>query len=336
MLEDNYRPWGTLDWVIDRLSSGRKWSFLSCLSYEERSLAALEILVNGKCLNSVDFLNIKDPHSRFTKRIDELTAIHQKKFLKLSNSLGKLTQADLFSTDEDIVKYIDHIISSSGGNIILDISSFPKRFFFPFVKRILQGKVNNFIVTYTCPSSYSQQELAEKPGPWEKLPLFGPIQYPDPALKLIIVGIGYLALGLPDVIKSNFNDIDVEMLFPFPPGPPSYQRNWSVVLKLEKEISVNSGENRKEPIRVSAKDVSETFNHIEALTNGGQRNTLFAPFGPKPISLAMCLHAYKTGAPVFYTQPSVYNPDYSHGISLCNGKYETYAYCIKLNNKQYY
>jgi len=76
-------------------------------------------------------------------------------------------------------------------------------------------------------------------------------------------------------------------------------------------------------LRVHALDTSDAFDRICDITDNGKYTSVLAPYGPKPISLAIALFAIETGAPVYYTQPNYYSPDYSTGIK------ETYAYWIK-------
>ena len=67
-------------------------------------------------------------------------------------------------------------------------------------------------------------------------------------------------------------------------------------------------------------------------------NQVFAPYGTKSMSLAMCLYAcsHPENTDVCYTQPKSYNPQYSTGISMVNGVPDTFAYCIRLDGKDFY
>ncbi|MNE96388.1 hypothetical protein D3C80_1945870 [compost metagenome] len=88
-------------------------------------------------------------------------------------------------------------------------------------------------------------------------------------------------------------------------------------------------------------NVPEVFDAIGALTDFGERFAILAPFGPKPISLAMALYASRvyTGqehCSVNYTQPTVYNPDYSSGVKLQRGLPLINSYAIRLNGQNLY
>ena len=53
----------------------------------------------------------------------------------------------------------------------------------------------------------------------------------------------------------------------------------------------------------------------------------------KPMSVAMCIFAALTDSQVFYTQPTVYHPDYSFDIASRDGHPEIYTYCIRLEGR---
>ena len=82
--------------------------------------------------------------------------------------------------------------------------------------------------------------------------------------------------------------------------------------------------------RVHALDTSEAFDRICDITNHGRHDSILAPYGPKPISLAIALFAIQNGSPVYYTQPNYYSPEYSSGIK------ETYGYWIKKDGTNLY
>jgi hypothetical protein len=153
---------------------------------------------------------------------------------------------------------------------------------------------------------------------------------PDPASGLTIVGLGYETLGLTPIVKGK----ECYLLFPYPSLPPGIRRNWDMVRELE-TLSDHA------PIRVPIYDVPSVFDVLQKLTNSGQKYAALAPYGPKTVSLAMCLFAiaYRDSAArpsAFYTQPQVYDPSYSIGVAMDNGIPRVRAYCIKLNGKVLY
>ena len=97
----------------------------------------------------------------------------------------------------------------------------------------------------------------------------------------------------------------VKIFLPFPGHSQSIKRNWQFVQTIQEALP----EGMKPILKVvHARDVSESFDHIVADTDHGVREALLAPFGPKPISLAMCLYACKnTNSRVYYTQPRIFS-----------------------------
>jgi len=318
IFRDTFCPWGEINWILDKLPKAQ-WDLLACLSTEERCLATFKELQNRASISSALFYEIVDP-------VD--TTEHQR--LRLANRVS-INNSGITSNFEthllleplsNIVESIHALIEKSSDNIIIDISSFPKRFFFPIVKFILRlSKPKNIIITYSAPEKYTNENLSENPQSWFNIPSF---KAEDDDVDVAIVGVGFMPLGLPDFLNNdNHPNLKVSLLLPFPPGPPAYQRTWNFV----KEISENRTIDPQALIRLDAVGVPEIFERICAITNYGSKKVLFAPYGPKPISLAMCLYACQTDSSVYYTQPTSYHPVYCEGVS------QTFAYCIRLENR---
>ncbi|MFP3675336.1 hypothetical protein SB724_21205, partial [Bacillus sp. SIMBA_031] len=77
------------------------------------------------------------------------------------------------------------------------------------------------------------------------------------------------------------------------------------------------------------------------LTHRGRLKAWLAAFGTKPVSLAMALFGIYYNAPVYYTQPTLYRPDYSTGVatfvtSKGEQKPSCFAYPIRLNFRDLY
>jgi hypothetical protein len=160
--------------------------------------------------------------------------------------------------------------------------------------------------------------------------MFAP-SFPEPEGEVQIVGIGFEPLGLPEFLKGQA----FELLMPIPWVSRGIQRTWDFVRQLEPYV-------RREPKRVHVDNVPEIFDHILTLTNRGQRYAVFSPYGPKPMSLAMCLYAVSEYSAahrpaVYYSQPTVYNPDCSLGVKRTpGGEPVTYAYCLRLDGVDLY
>jgi hypothetical protein len=326
-----FRPWGLLPWVLGKLPK-TKWSMLACLSCSERCLASFEYLSYKRFVGKLLFWVINDPQSNFSRISATKIAARRRDFLRLGGLNKYIQDHDLFERTEYLVEGAQDFIKSSGPNVVLDVTSFPKRFFLPILRLLLEAKtIENLLVTYTIPQKYSRDALAENPEPWRHIPLFAP-RFPEEKVKVLIVGLGFETLGLPDLLEHDYHDVNVRLFFPFPPGPPNFQRTWEFVRRLEIGLASKS----LEPIRVPALDISDAFDHILSVTDAGKMYSCLAPYGPKPLSVAMCLYAAQSDNPIYYTQPRIYNPDYCSGIKQIHGHHATYGYCIRLQGKSLY
>lgn len=319
----NFKPWGKLEWLLSKINN-YQYSFYGCLSTEDRSLEAFKIILNSNLFNH-KFLEVIDPEPWDT-------IIHQENRKKIKEELQKqfsnviIESYDLLCPIDNVQRSISSFIANSNGNILLDISSFPKRFFFPIIKVLLRSsKVNTLIITYTTPNQYSSRDLSENPLDWSHIPMFDSDD-PDIKFDLALVGLGFMPLGLSNLFKDKFSNLDVKLMFPFPPGPPSYQRTWNFIEEMQQFPKVNY----QEMIRVNGLNMPDTFDLICSLTRSKNRSILLAPYGPKTMSLAMCLYACLSNSPVYYTQPTSYDSKYSEGVSDC------YGYCIKLNGRSFF
>jgi hypothetical protein len=322
-----------MSWVLDRLSV-KKWSLLGCLATEERCLGTWEILRGRAADRSSWFIEIDDPESRFTEQSRIAKNAREIDIASIGMPSEGIEHVALLARDSEIVSLIQHFIDIGSPSIILDMSCFPKRFFFPFVKRLLASTtVSDLLVAYTVPLEYHPGNLAEDHEPLAYLPLFGADRFPEPPVDVAFVGVGFTPLGISQLLEPYSQSVPVKLLFPFPPGPPSFERNWKFIGELRKNLPPASV---RAPIRVSAYDVPDTFSRIYSESEAGHKYAVFAPYGPKPTSLAMCLAAVSFNSPVLYTQPRAYNPAYSSGVKRSGGGAVSYAYCIRLGGIDYY
>lgn len=327
---NNYRPWGQVDWLLEH-SHIESFSFIGCLATEPRCVEAVSIL-EKKFGNSADyhFAIINDP----IHQNQELTA---KKISLSRNAIEddlsvnvKYEEFELLGPPLDVSDYIEEI-AENAESIVLDISCMPKRFFFTAVKSILESNVKNFLVVYTKPSQYcTSGVLSGDPETLEALPFFNGSQSTDEVTDLLL-GIGHSELGLVGALERRAPKLNLHVLFPFPPGPPSIEKNWRFMHAIQELDFANKS---IDPIRVSASSVSDAFDHMMNFTNDGEKPSLIAPYGPKPMSLAMCLFAIFSDSEVVYTQPQSYNPNYSDGVLKTDGgKSSSYAYWIAIDGK---
>lgn len=305
---------------------------------EERSHSTYTTLRTlGTIANSLVF-RIEDEPSRFFQEVERRTDLNESIFLRSGLSPESIFRRRLVEPFSAYSTAIESYLSAdSGRNILVDISSMPKRLFFFLIKRLLTSTFENVIVTYAEPERYSEEPLAENPQLWAALPGFaGPRRVPTD--RSLIIALGYEPLGLPDLVLSGeFASARVALLFPFPSSPERVAKNW----KFARDLFPNIDRSAVQIKRVDGINVPEVFDAIGGLTDFGDRFAMLAPFGPKPISLAMALYASKTHSAaehcsVSYTQPTVYNPDYSSGVKMQAGTPLINAYAIRIGGVNLY
>ncbi|NOS99821.1 MAG: hypothetical protein HOP29_04260 [Phycisphaerales bacterium] len=328
----HYRPWGLLDWVLPRCPVAGRWTLLGCLSTGERSLAVWRVLRNLNCLGSLKLLRIANKPSRHDAAVRRNEEDRLREFRQAGGSEGDIEGHNLLEPVSRIVEVIDAFLPSAGSNLVLDVTALPKRFFFPLLRLLIKrtSEVENLIVTYTSPARRTAEKLAENPDQWAHLPLFSgrPREKPD----MMVISVGFEALGLQDHIHGEAG-LPIKLLLPFPAPPEAYRRSLELARRLQR--------NRADVFTTywtDAKEVGDAFDRIVSLTTttGGRKRVILAPFGPKPISVAMCIFATLTESQVFYTQPSVYHPEYSRGVGQVGDLPAVWAYCLRLSGREYY
>jgi hypothetical protein len=318
-----FRPWGVLDWALG-LTSPRQWEFLGCLGAEERSTACLLALARRGVLKGHKLLRVDDPKGEYA----DITAKYLVKREAECSKAGLQPQIAPKNLLSPIVTLDDVCAEITAPSVVLDITSLPKRFFFYLLKHLFQcAKVKDLVVTYTLPERYPSAPLTEDHEPWDALPSF---RQPDPdkeklAHRRLIVNVGFMPDGLVSHLEGRAEERRIDLIVPFPAPVPAIRRAWQSVWALASTSHEASFTER----RVGAQDLSEAFDVIISLLPADTNLVSFAPFGPKPISAAMCLYSILTGSPVYYAQPKVYRPDYSLGIAKSRGEDQILAYWIK-------
>lgn len=326
MSNSSFRPWGQHSWLLPRLPD-LEWSFLGAGSTEDRSCTAWNCIHSSLTIRRKQIIRVIDPLSRYTPVAEKLSDLVRQHFLTKGFTHSEIVDLPLFVRIDTLIQTIEAFKRSSTENIILDISAFPKRFFFPILRLLFErSHFKNILITYTVPGRYASNTLSEDPEPWRHIPLFAP-PYPEKEVRLLFVSVGFEPLALPDLLEADYHGVTIKLLFPFPPGPPAFQRTWEFVRTIEDNLALTA----RDPIRVDARDVSAAFDHIAAATDNGREYAAFGPYGPKTISLAICIYAILAQCPVYYTQPRVYNPYYSSGFAILDGEPETYCYTIRLD-----
>ena len=361
------RPFGPLSWILDKLPAAGPWSIIGALSAEDRCLTAtretlrLSPGTTGKLLSITPRLpNSKSPTRPVNAHANAWEQMRRLNLQRVEGELGAqvgIVDAGPFlqQADSKVNEMAIELAEQSPSDVILDVSTMPKRYFFPLLTRLCESNhVRNLIVTNTAPLRYGDV-LAGDADNWMLLPLYegDPInESPDVTL---IVGVGYHPLNIQEILEENKSRrVEIKLLFPFPSIHPGFIHNWKFVEHINKHRPRSAGSNDASDIdiiRVPVGDVSLTFDRLLQQTQDGYMSSLIlAPYGPKPMSLAMCLLGVArrakginpdTDAPnlptkIGYTQPSWYHPDYSSGFRTTDGMPDVTAFCVRLNGRDLY
>lgn len=304
-----------------------------------RCLSMVRNQVNTFDLAHAAFLEIIDEESDFFDQTTMLREANRASFeAEVVEDLRELHTYGLLEPLRRLQKLVAQWVEGAHRkNIILDVTCLPERFFFPILRWLLDsGEVENLIVTCMSPARYTEEDLAYNPQDWANIHTFsGPLDEPPPKVERVIVGAGFLPFGLPDLLKkdSEYGKIEVSVLFPFPATPASVRRSWEFVRKIELDISLKDD---RQLVRINATDLSGCFDRINGITRDGSVPTVFAPYGPKAHSVAMCLKAIQMDAEVLYTQPTFYHPEYTTGVTFDDGVPAGYAYAVRINGRDLY
>lgn len=308
---------------------------MGCLGFEDRFITAVDQAKSSFTLNDIFFLKVTDEDSVHSICIEEIYEEHTNQLNDALDNNFRIKELALLESPRLLKDEVKRFLDVSCPNILLDISCFPKRFFFPILKLMLNSdQVQNLVVCYTLPQSYSKIGLAEDTLPWSHIPMFKQTEIKVSKKEKAIVGVGFMPYELPSLLKDDYPKAEINFVFPFPPGPPNYQRSWEFVRSIEKNYTVREGDSRI--IRVDIKDVSRCYDHLLTISDTGNHSCVIAPYGPKTHSLAMALFASNFDCDVVYTQPRYYNPRYTTGVKYINGDPETYLYLIKSEGKNLY
>jgi len=324
-----YRPWGPVDWALS-LSSQKQWHFVGVIGTEMRSLTSWEYMKGLGCVGSEQFVEIQDVDS--DKFRDRTRIALEERRVQFTRNGGVITSVEKMDLMAELFRINGFArLAEASASVVLDISSFPKRFFFPML-RMLAGSSNvkNLLLTYTSPAGYApdNEPLYEDIEPWRVLPGFGGTGTTGAQW---VVSVGFLVESLRMYVGGDPN-VKMKLLIPFPAPLSALRRTWESVANLERDHI----DGRFEKFRVETLDMSAAFDRIRQLAGEPEKPLAFAPFGPKPTSAAMCLYAMQKDSSVHYPQPTVYHPEYSHGIRGNNAATAVNAYWIKHEGENLY
>lgn len=333
-----YRPWGELGWALG-LSNPKKWHFLGCLGTEERSVASLLNFHSNNLLAGVDLVRIRDTSP--VDLVGEEAAISAR--VQTCGTMGLRPELHELTLESPLNRgtWSSGFEFTGKANVCIDISSLPKRFFFPAVRAALRsGEVRNLLVLYAKPKSYPPlaHEISGNPNQWAAMDTFGPL---DPDIqgdidKHLVINTGFVVGGLAEHLRNRSSPPRRSILIPFPADHwSSVRRSWESARLIEDSLQIPKEEGAKKAPeiyhRVGALDSSTAFDVLLGLTRGGAKPAALAPLGPKPISLAFCLLASQSEMhPVYYAQPRAYAVNYSVGYE------KTYAYWVKHDGENFY
>ena len=317
-----YRPWGSIDWVLS-LSNQKQWHFVGAIGTEERSLCSWGQMRRSGTVASELFAEIHDVDSdKYRDRNLIAFSARRAEFVRCGGSLSSIRSIELMAEWFRVLEF-SREVEAKGASVVLDITSLPKRFFFPILRTLVtSANVQNLLVTYTSPANYAlDAPLYEDIEPWKTIVGFGGSRSnPD----LWIVSVGFLVESLKQYVGSN-SHAKMKLLIPFPAPLAALRRTWQSVASLEQGLS----DDRFEKYRVDTLDMSAAFDRISSLAGNPPKPLAFAPFGPKPTSAAMCLYAIQGDSSVHYPQPTIYHPEYSKGVRNNDPASAVSAYWIK-------
>ena len=340
MINGKLRPWGKPGWLLGMPTlQNKEWMLIGSVATQDRCLGMLRHRGTSYRLGHAAFLEIIDEDSQFTARTTRRRG---------ANRLLWETEAPVASRELhsfalfDPIKKLKNLVDTwtnhrYAENIILDTSTLPERFLFPMIRWLLESpNVRNLVFTYMLPERYTHEDLAYNAREAAHLPTFlNDSTTAEGHIKHVIVGVGFMSFSLPEWLKKTYLNpkVKVSLLFPFPSKPANVKKGWEFVRRVEHNVNLADD---RQIARVDAHDLSACYDRIRSITSNGKSPAVFAPFGPKAHSVAMCLQAINMGAEVFYTHPSYYHPDYSTGLRLEDGLPYGYAYAARLNGNDLY
>jgi hypothetical protein len=332
-----YRPWGHIDWLTGRLGTER-WSLLACAGTEERSTAFACYLGRAR-VDHARIVMIRDPEPLDAGAVNALLAQRKTELRDAAFGEDEVRDVGLLEDLDEIRSHLATLTDSGARRLIIDLTSLPKRWFFPLLQAALRDeRLDDVIATYTSAGHYAEV-LSENIGPLRPLPGFfaddGRTDHDS-----MIVGIGFEPSPLLPLLHAH-RPRKIRLIFPFPPGAPGHRRNWMFVRQIE---ALTKSEDIDPPDRVHIHmyDCPQVFDALAEMTQNGEETSALAPYGPKTVSLAMCLFSLaaaasgRTRVPVFYAQPMRYALNYSTGVGRREGIPDVTGYCLRIRGRDLY
>jgi len=314
---------------------------IGCLSYEERCLASINILLNAAAYEGAAFLfDIDDDECTHLPWKTSCNQNTHKYWVEIEDKINTNTSSwqvtknkyRMSKRTEHVLALIEDIdiqiksLSDSKGPIkcILDVTCIPSYFALQLFKALLiNTKIKDFIVLYTKPKDYPEEIL--KISPYDKTsPDFLRI-YGNCNLNSVkwIVGVGFDNDSVKNAlrIKEQLRVDATYLVVPFPGYRPEY-----VVRSMTENSSLL--QNNRSFHFAQADNPFRSYKLICEIVNN-EPNFILSTFGTKPMAIGFAMAAIKLKLPILHVQATNYNPNFSTGIQ------STSAYWIKYDFKNW-
>ncbi|MCA9061255.1 MAG: hypothetical protein KDA85_22230, partial [Planctomycetaceae bacterium] len=319
------------------------WTLVGSLSPEKRGLAAAGELIAMSPGSSVTLLKLTPLATRGIANVKARLAENETEAVRaFGGRLMIRPERPLHASDHEVLEDVQNLADQLHGQVVIDVSTMPKRWFIPLVRELVERpQIHTLVATNCKPQQYSLDRLATDADSWEPLPGYLHAEGRSSETTAII-GVGYHTLNLHDFLGENTaRNIALKLFLPFPSLHPGFRQNWEFVRDI---TTAWKGASRPEIVRVPTDDVSLIFDRLIQHSHGGYSESLvMAPFGPKTVSLAMCLLAIarericpEVETEIGYTQPKAYASDYSSGVAKRDGIPIVNAYCIRIKGQSFY
>jgi hypothetical protein len=299
---------------------------IGCLSFEQRCTGVpLRFWSRYGDRTGLNLLALRDPSDGipdYSKEREKKVEENRKR-LEAAGVRWASVGGELMASEDELLSQLNGMLARAPDTVVLDITALPKRYFCFYLRRLmLSPHVGNLIVTYTGAGTegYTHEHLAEDVMSAATVPGFagrfsGKEDY-------LVIAIGFEALGLRPLILSLYRErnVNLRILLPFPAPIETVRRQWNTLRAIMEDDPANLV--MTNVAIAAAWDAELVYHHLVRWSDQGEVLT-FAPYGPKPHTLAMALFAMKNDSSLWYTQPKVYHPDYSLGTG------ETRWYLLK-------
>lgn len=326
-----FRPWGQIERLLSR-TRVPNWHLIACLGPEDRSIAARALLARCTTISGETWLKIEDGPNRFSSETNARIDTNHRALLNEGVAQSNIRTFALLAPYGDYLDHLVQSVSTMGENVALDISSMPKRFFFPILRILLrQAEIKNIVAVYHVPDHHTELPISEDVQPLSTLPLF-PMPLDAGRPTSVVISMGLQTLGVSELIETT-GGAPIHLIFPLASrsgvraGLTAFHR--SVELYIPAQYRVRSK-------FLSPVDVSSAYSQMLQIVGSDRNISALAPLGPKPISLAMALLAIRRNFPVYYSQPTVYNPQYSVGLGIRDGVSACFGYFVKMAGRTLY